>query len=125
MSGVLPNASLDTATVQVASLDSFLVMKGIALADRMKEKDAYDIYFCIRIFPGGLEAVVDELKPSLPNSLVLEGLQNIAKLFASPDHFGPSAVADFEEIDDAVERELVRRDVFERVSFVVRKLNLI
>jgi hypothetical protein len=49
--------------IQVASLVSFLVMKGMALDDRLKEKDAWDIYYCVRNDPGGLDALADEVKP--------------------------------------------------------------
>ena len=53
ISGELPGGARDTVRVKVASAVPFLVMKGMALSDRMKEKDAYDIYYVVRHFPGG------------------------------------------------------------------------
>ena len=38
---------MDKGAIRVASIVPFLVMKGMALADRLKEKDAYDIVFCV------------------------------------------------------------------------------
>jgi hypothetical protein len=54
--GKLPDGALDEVQVQVASVVPFLVMKGMALEDRRKAKDAYDIYFVLHNYPGGLEA---------------------------------------------------------------------
>lgn len=48
LKGTLPNGATDSATIRIATIVPFLVMKGMALADRLKEKDAYDIYFCVQ-----------------------------------------------------------------------------
>ncbi len=42
--GEPPGGGLDHASIRVAAIVPFLVMKAMALADRLKEKDAYDIY---------------------------------------------------------------------------------
>jgi hypothetical protein len=42
--GTLPDGAKDTVKVRVASIVPFLVMKGMALDERLKEKDAWDIY---------------------------------------------------------------------------------
>ncbi len=110
--------------IQVASLVTFLVMKGMALDDRLKEKDAWDIYNCVRNYPGGLDALADGLRPHLGHGLVKEGLQKIMRHFASTSHVGPTAVADFEEITDSEERELIQRDACERVSYVLSRLGV-
>ena len=36
----------------VPTLPAFLCMKGILLVDRKKEKDAYDVHFCVANSPG-------------------------------------------------------------------------
>ena len=89
----LPGGGKDSVKIRVASLVTFLVMKGMALDDRLKEKDAWDIIYYVRNYPGGLDALVDELKPHLKHGLVREGLQKIEKYFASASHVGPTAVA--------------------------------
>ena len=83
--GTLPDGGKDSVLVRLASIVPFLVMKGMALADRIKEKDAWDIWFCIRSFPGGLDALAEEFRPHLTHGLVREGLRNIADAFASVD----------------------------------------
>ena len=122
--GQLPDGAIDSVRVRVASIVSFLVMKGMALDDRMKEKDAWDIYYCVQNYPGGLDALAEELRSRLGHALVREGLAKIAKNFASEKNVGPTSVADFEGISDPEDRELLQRDAYERVRYILNKLGL-
>jgi hypothetical protein len=124
VTGTLPGGGKDTVTLRVASVVSFLVMKGMALEDRIKEKDAWDIYHCLRSYPGGLVALIAEIKPHISNNLVREGFEKIGTKFASIEHIGPQWVANFDEIDDSEERDLRVRDAFERVDYLLRGLGL-
>ena len=45
--GVLPDGGRDRESFKVAGIVPFLVMKGMVMNERMKEKDAYDIYYCV------------------------------------------------------------------------------
>ena len=63
--GHLPDGAADEVRVRIASVVPFLVMKGMALEDRRKAKDAYDIYFILQNYPGGVDAVVQAFKPHL------------------------------------------------------------
>lgn len=121
--GELPEGGRDQARIRVSSVVAFLVMKGMALHDRLKEKDAWDIYFTVTNYPGGLDALAEEIRPHLGHRLVQEGLQKIAGKFASPEHVGPKFVADFEDIRDQDERATRTRDAYERVSHLLRALN--
>lgn len=114
--GELPGGGKDQSLVRVASIPSFLVMKGMALADRIKEKDAWDIYYCLLHYPGGITSLAGKVSPSMKNKLVREGIAKIAAKFQSPVHFGPKAVADFEEITDPESLALLQRDAYERVQ---------
>jgi hypothetical protein len=122
VSGSLPDGGKDTVKIRVASIVPFMVMKGMALYDRLKEKDAYDVYFCLKNYPGGREALVEEFRSHVSHSLVKEALGKIAEKFASLEHVGPVQVADFMLLDDAEEREQVQRDAFELVDYLVRQL---
>ncbi len=121
--GTLPGGGLDKGTIRVASIVPFLVMKGMALADRLKEKDAYDIYYCVLHFPGGIDALTEAFRLHASHGLVQEGLQKIGEKFASPQHTGPKHVADFLEIDDTEERELLQRDAYERIKAVIERVH--
>lgn len=121
--GTRPDGYQDSVRVKVAGMVPFLVMKGMALADRESEKDAYDIVYVLKNFPGGLNALAGKFLPHLSHTLVREGIKKISDKFASPDHIGPGFVADFLEEIDPEARELIRRDAFERVDAFLRGLN--
>jgi hypothetical protein len=122
--GMLPDGSLESAIVRVASIVPFVVMKGMALFDRIKAKDAYDLIFCLRNYPGGPGAIAGAFQPWLAHGLVRESLQKIAEKFASPNHVGPRLVADFQGVTDVGAREQITRDAFERVRFLLEQLGL-
>ena len=124
ISGTLPEGGKDKVSVRIASVVPFLVMKGMALNDRIKEKDAWDIYHCLRSFPGGRDALVAEFQPHMPNKLVREGLEKISSKFESVEDVGPKWTADFDEIDDSDERDMRIRDAFERVDYLLRSLDV-
>jgi hypothetical protein len=119
LSGTLPGGGIDTVAIRVASIVPFLVMKAMALAGRLMAKDAWDIYYCVRYYPGGMDSLVNEFIPHLKNGLVREALDHLALKFASPDHIGPRQVADFDGISDPEERAFVQRDAFERINFLL------
>jgi hypothetical protein len=122
--GTMPGGAVNTVHINLSDVVPFIVMKGMALFDRMKEKDAWDIYFCIREFPAGHTELAEQFKTVLDNGLVREGLSKIRSKFLSPEHFGPTAITDFDEISDKAERERVNRDAFERISTLLDILRI-
>ena len=122
--GTLPNGAHDAVTVRVASIVPFFVMKGMAMETRMKEKDAYDIYYCLLNYPGGIDALAEEFMLHLNHGLVKEGLQKIAGKFSSEKAFGPKSVAIFDPTDDPDEQERIQRDAYERVNALLNKLGI-
>lgn len=125
LNGTLPGGGKDSVTIRVASIVPFLVMKAMALAGRLREKDAWDIYYCIRYYPGGLDRLIEVFEPHLENGLVQEALAHLAEKFASPNHIGPKHVADFDDIIDPDERAFIQRDAFERIQALLVSLNKI
>lgn len=123
--GELPGGARDKVKLRVAALAPFLVMKGMALDERLKEKDAWDIYYCLQHCAGGLDQLIEEFKPLLGNRLVREGLEKIGKHFATEKHAGPRFVADFEEIVDSEERAIRERDAYEKVNYLLRRLGVL
>jgi hypothetical protein len=122
LQGVLPNGAIDTVSVRVASIVPFLVMKGFALGNRLKEKDGYDIYYAIKYYPGGPNALIQAFVPYLRNRLVHESLAIIAEKYASPEHIGPRLAVDFEELADPAERATLQRDAYEQVQYLLDHL---
>lgn len=115
VSGHLPSGAEVTRTVKVADMVAFLTMKGCALVGRNKQKDAYDIVYCLKHYQESGRDIKEDFKNWVDNKLVREGLGYIAKEFSSENGRGPTMVADFEDTDDPEERELIKRDAFERV----------
>ncbi len=124
LKSIMPDGSENEVNIKVASIIPFLVMKGMALWQRMKEKDAYDIYFTILHFPGGIESLVEIFKPVTDNNLVKEGLGKILVKFNGINSIGPTWLVKFLDIEDNDERERVKRDSFERVAALIKKLGI-
>ena len=120
----MPDKAVNEVNIKVAGVIPFLVMKGMALWDRYKEKDAYDIYFTIQHYPDGVEALAQVFKPYMSNDLILEGLAKIKNKFQTLDSPGPVWVVNFLEIDDLEEKERIQRDVFERVNAFLDRLGI-
>jgi len=122
LQGMLPNGAFDKVLVRVASIVPFLVMKGFALGNRLKEKDGYDIYYAIKYYPGGPNALIQAFVPYLSNRLVRESLAIISEKYASPEHIGPRMAVDFEELADPAERAALQRDAYEQMQYLLAQL---
>ena len=120
----MPDQATNRLTIKIADVIPFLVMKGMALWDRYKEKDAYDIYFTISNYPGGIQTLINIFKPVKSNRLVTEGLGKIKSKFIDIESPGPIWVVNFEEITDKEEKEIMKRDVFERVNTFLDALQI-
>jgi len=114
--GALPDGGRDRESFKVAGIVPFLVMKGMVMNERMKEKDAYDIYYCVEHFPGGVESLALEFNSFRKNKLVLEGLGKIRSKFASVEHIGPRWVADFLEVTEKEDRNIIVRRAYEKIN---------
>lgn len=125
LEGTLPEGGKDRAIIRIASVTAFLMMKAQALNNRIKEKDAYDIYYCLVNYPGGLDSLGEEICRYLENPLVVEGLNILAEKFQSPEHSGPTFIANFLWEVDLEARESIKRDAFERVNYLLRKTGIL
>lgn len=116
-----PDGAYDVANVSVVAVIPYLIMKAAAMG-RGKAKDAYDIYFLLKHYRGGVKGLAKEFQPVENRRLVQEMKKKLADKFASADYAGPKDVADFLELSDEEDIELVRRDAYEQVQAL---LNLI
>lgn len=114
--GELPGGGRLSVTCRVAAIVPWLVMKGMALADRLKEKDAYDIYYAAHVYPGGAARLAEEFRPHLGHALVREGLGKIRSKFRTPEDAGPHWVADFLAEVDPETRAILQRRVYEEIT---------
>lgn len=91
-----------------------------AAMGRGKAKDAYDIYFLVKHYRGGVKELAKEFLPAENKKLVLEMKEKLAGKFASADHAGPKDVADFLELDDMEEIAMIKRDAYEQVQALLQ-----
>lgn len=125
VNGQMPGGGNNTVEIAVASIPALLAMKGHALAGRLKEKDAYDIYYCIRNYPDGLETLANDCRPLLEHESAVKGFAYIAEKFGEFEGFGPTCVRKFvEETDILGDRtaEQWQRDAFGQVQAWLKAL---
>lgn len=126
--GTMPDGRKNKVEMLVASIPALLVMKGYALVQRDKKKDAYDVYFCIRNYADGINALAAECAKLLDNPVAREGYSNIAGKFGSEDAFGPETVRLFVEGSDALgdmTPDQIRTDAFQQVRAWLKALGLV
>jgi len=121
---ILPDGRSEKVEVRVSEVEASIVMKGIALGNRRKAKDAYDIYFCLTHHNGGPGAVAQLFEPLGNHELVREALQRIRGKFRNARDTGPSNVASFLEVMEEEERAATMRDAFEQVNAFLEALGV-
>jgi hypothetical protein len=117
--GRMPDGCMNRVELAVASMPAFLAMKGFALQLRRKQKDAYDIYYCVRNYPGGAEQLAAACVPLLSIPAVAEAYRYIAGKFERIDGYGPMSVCLFAEALSILDERTVgewQRDAFGQVN---------
>lgn len=97
ISGRMPDGGGNRVEIAVCTIPALLAMKGHALNGRHKQKDAYDIYYCVRNFPDGTEALAQACLPLLAHDSGALGFHHIAAKFDAVDGYGPTSVRRFVE----------------------------
>lgn len=93
--GSMPKGGINTVEIAVCSIPALLAMKGHAIQRRYKQKDAYDIYYCVRNYPNGIDALAADCKALLARLSGAEGYGFINEKFDTPEGFGPTCVKNF------------------------------
>jgi predicted nucleotidyltransferase len=127
LEGVMPKGGKNRIELQIASIPALLAMKGYALAGRMKDKDAYDIYYCVRNYQGGVDALVTDCKPLLDDAEAVIAFKHIAEKFADRDFHGPESVARFAEEAQILEdrtKDQWQTDAYGQVAAWLKGLGL-
>ncbi len=116
-----PDGAVDVASVNVVGVVPYIIMKTAAMG-RGKAKDAYDIYFIITNYRGGVKELAKEFQPVRDRKIVLEMKDKLAGKFASAEHAEPKDVSDFLDLEDEEDIEIIKRDAYEQIQAL---LNLI
>lgn len=114
-----PDGAMDIANVNVVAIVPYIIMKTAALG-RGKAKDAYDIYFILKHYRGGVKALAKEFEPVSDKNIVMDMKEKLNGKFASELHAGPKDVADFLDIEEEEEIEMIKRDAYEQVQALLQ-----
>ena len=127
IAGSMPDGGTNRVEIAVCSIPALLAMKGHAIEGRYKQKDAYDIYYCIRNYAGRPDALADDCRPLLAHESGMAGYTYIANKFDTADGFGPTCVRKFVEDTKVLgERspDQWQQDAFGQVDAWLRALGL-
>ena len=125
--GDMPDGGGNRVQIAVASIPALLAMKGYAIANRHKQKDAYDIYYSIRNFPDGIDALVAATRPLLDFDTARTGYLHISGKFRHLDDFGPTSVRQFVDRPDVLGERTAdqwQQDAFGQVDAWLSALGL-
>lgn len=125
--GPMPDGGQNRVEIAVASIPALLAMKGAAIHNRHKQKDAYDIYYCVRNYEGGAKALAEACRPLLDDQNGLAGYHWISEKFDTVDGYGPTSVRRFVENSRILgERppEAWQQDAFGQVDAWLKALGL-
>jgi len=123
----MPDGGRNRVEIAVCSIPVLLAMKGYALQNRLKRKDAYDIYFCIRNYPDGIDGLAAACQEVLAKQSGREGYEFIREKFTAIDSFGPDSVRKFVEgtrILDGRTPDQWQQDAFGQVNAWLNALGL-
>lgn len=125
--GPMPDGGTNKVEMAVCTIPALIAMKGHALRRRHKQKDAYDVYYSIRNYPGGIEALAEACRPLLEHESALQGYGYVAEKFEAEDGYGATCVRQFVE-DTRVMGERTadqwQLDAFGQVDAWLRALGL-
>jgi hypothetical protein len=84
--------------VPVCGPATFVVLKALAFGDRAEPKDAFDLVYILRRWPGGIADIAERLGQHAKrnNAVVEHALARLSRDFADPETIGPQRVAEFE-----------------------------
>lgn len=114
-----PDGVMDVVRVNVVAVVPYLIMKTAAIG-RGKAKDAYDIYFLLKHYNGGVKELAKQFQSLGDKQIVLDMKQKLNEKFASKDHSGPNDVADFMDLLSEEDFEMIKRDAYEQVQTLLQ-----
>ncbi len=116
-----PDGAIDVVNVNVIAVVPYFIMKSAALG-RGKAKDAYDIYFLIKHYHGGVKKLALEFSDIRDKKIINDMKEKLFEKFKTMNHAGPRDVADFMEIEDEENRQIILRDASEQVLALIDRI---
>ncbi len=94
--------------VYVCGAGAFIVLKALAFRERGENKDAYDLFYHIRNYGGGVGDIVEALQPLLHEKETKKAIKILREDFIDSDSVGAVRVARFITggIDEVIQAEV-------------------
>lgn len=119
--GTLPDGRPNRVRLRVASGAVIVVLKALAMTQRDKPKDAYDIDYLLAHYPGGIDSVAADLRALGDAEPVVEALRILQDRFAGVGTYGPASVAAYRRLAlGTPEANQVQALAFARVQQLLR-----
>ncbi len=122
IAGLLPDGRQNRVSVRVATPSALVILKALAMGQRDKPKDAYDIdYLLSHIGIGEVAAGIAAMAAVDP---VMKAVRILADKFTSIDAIGPASVAMYRRVPlGSPEADRVQALAFARVEQLLRRLS--
>ena len=88
---------------------AYVVLKALAVVGRGENKDAYDLYYVLRNYGGGVEDVAEAIRPYLGHDATARALAILRADFLDHNGIGPRRVTEFilARPNDAIKADVV------------------
>ena len=110
--GSMPDGTHNIVRARIVRPEAFVLLKAFALAERAKEKDAYDIAFVLHNYDPSLAALAASLTPLALDGLGAEAYQILTEKFAKLDSVGPLWAARVAE-ENGQDRDQAQQSAFQ------------
>lgn len=84
-----------TRTIRVCGAGAYIILKALAFRNRGEPKDAYDLFYLLRNYGDGIDAVVTEFLPLRTEPLAQKTLEILKEDFTNPSSVGPRRISRF------------------------------
>ncbi|MFO0935422.1 MAG: hypothetical protein U0798_02770 [Gemmataceae bacterium] len=124
--GTLPEGGHNKVTARMPIIAAYLCIKAITLSERKKEKDAYDICFCIEHYHGGYQKLAEEFRGKTSDKLIAEGIGVLREKFERVDSIGPvwaAMTAEQVTAGTGFNLEMEQRRAYEIVQALLRQID--
>jgi hypothetical protein len=95
LKGNTPSGTRAEREITVCGPAAFVVLKALAFRRRGENKDAYDLFYILRHHQAGIDGIARTIVSFGAHPQVTEAITILREDFASPEHLGPSRVAEF------------------------------
>lgn len=119
--GTMPDGSHNSVLAQIVRPEAFILIKAFAMADRKKEKDAYDIAFILRHFDPSLTDLASRMDVMIKSGLGAEAFQILVAKFATLQSVGPTWAAQVAE-EIGLDREQAQQAAFQDMQELTGKI---